>query len=105
MKCIPRTGRSSGSDSTPYAGGYRVGFICASDVHTGKPGASRPSAGTGMEAFGVRGGLGGIYAESLTRESLWEALKSRRCYGTTGDRIAVWFECNGRADGRRYFPG
>ena len=74
--------------------GYRVGFICASDVHTGKPGASRPSAGTGMEAFGVRGGLGGIYAESLTRDSLWEALKSRRCYGTTGDRIAVWFECN-----------
>ena len=79
--------------------GYRVGFICASDVHTGKPGASRPSAGTGMEAFGVRGGLGGIYAESLTRESLWEALKSRRCYGTTGDRIAVWFECNGEPMG------
>ena len=79
--------------------GYRVGFICGSDVHTGKPGASRPSAGTGMEAFGVRGGLGGIYAESLTRESLWEALKSRRCYGTTGDRIAIWFECNGQPMG------
>ena len=79
--------------------GYRVGFICGSDVHTGKPGASRPSAGTGMEAFGVRGGLGGVYAESLTRESLWEALKSRRCYGTTGDRIAIWFECNGQPMG------
>ena len=79
--------------------GYRVGFICGSDVHTGKPGASRPSAGTGMEAFGVRGGLGGIYAESLTREALWEALKSRRCYGTTGDRIALWFECNGQPMG------
>ena len=79
--------------------GYKVGFICASDVHTGKPGASRPSAGTGMESFGVRGGLGGIYAESLTRESLWEALKARRCYGTTGDRIAIWFECDGEPMG------
>ena len=81
--------------------GLQVGFICGSDVHSGKPGASRPSAGAGMEAFGVCGGLAAVYAEGLTREAIWEALKARRCYGTTGERMAVWFECNRHPMGSR----
>lgn len=40
-------------------------------------------------------GLMGCLAENLTRESLWEAFRSRRVYAVTGDRIAVEFTCNG----------
>lgn len=30
-----------------------------------------------------------VYAKELTREGLYEALKARRCYGTTGERIVL----------------
>ena len=68
--------------------GLRVGISCGSDDHKGRPGASYPGAGT----FGVQGGLLCVWASELTRESLWEALRERRCYGTTGARIALEFE-------------
>jgi hypothetical protein len=71
--------------------GYRVGVSCGSDEHKGRPGASY--AGRGI--FGVRGGLLCVLADKLTREAVWEALRSRRCYGTTGERIALLFEANG----------
>lgn len=69
------------------ARGYRLGIVAGSDDHKGRPGASYPGAGL----FGVRGGLTCIYASSLTREGLWEALKHRRVYGTTGERILLRF--------------
>ena len=71
--------------------GLRVGISCGSDDHKGRPGASYPGAGT----FGVQGGLLCVWASELTRESLWEALRQRRCYGTTGARIALEFETAG----------
>ncbi|UHQ96380.1 DUF3604 domain-containing protein [Natrinema halophilum] len=66
--------------------GYQVGFVGGSDDHTGRPGASRPANVTGW-SFPIKGGLMGIHADSLTRESLWNAFKNRRCYATTGARI------------------
>lgn len=36
-------------------------------------------------------GLAAVWAEDLTRESLWEAFNARRVYGVTGDRIALSF--------------
>ena len=65
--------------------GYRVGFTAGSDDHKGRPGAAHPGSGS----FGVYGGLTCIWAEELTREGLWKALKARRCYGTTGQRIRL----------------
>ncbi|MFQ5961291.1 MAG: DUF3604 domain-containing protein [Candidatus Methylomirabilales bacterium] len=65
--------------------GYRLGIVAGSDDHKGRPGASYPGAGL----FGVRGGLTCMYASALTREALWEALKRRRVYGTTGARIIL----------------
>ena len=65
--------------------GYQVGFTAGSDDHKGRPGAAPPGSGS----FGVYGGLTCIYASELTREGLWEALKARRCYGTTGQRILL----------------
>ena len=68
--------------------GLKVGITCGSDDHKGRPGASYPGAGT----FGVQGGLLCLWASELTRESLWNALRERRCYGTTGARIALELE-------------
>ncbi len=79
--------------------GYRVGFICGSDVHTGRPGACRPSVKMGEDSLGVRGGLAGVFAEDLSRKSIFAALRARRCYGTTGARIRVWIESDGQPMG------
>lgn len=75
--------------------GYRVGIMCNSDGHKGRPGAEGPGAGQ----FGIYGGLTCILAESLTRASCFEALKSRRCYGTTGARIDLRLEVDGQPMG------
>lgn len=79
--------------------GYRVGFICGSDVHTGRPGACRPSVKMGEDSLGVRGGLAAIFSEDLSREGIFAALRARRCYGTTGARIRVWVESDGHPMG------
>lgn len=72
--------------------GYRVGVVANSDGHKGRPGASHPGAST----FGAYGGLTCVLAESLTREAVFEALRARRCYGTTAaQRIHVELHVNG----------
>lgn len=75
--------------------GYRVGFTAGSDDHKGRPGAAPPGSGS----FGVYGGLTCIYATELTRAGLWEALKARRCYGTTGQRILLEVTADGKPMG------
>jgi Protein of unknown function (DUF3604) len=67
--------------------GYIVGVMCNSDGHKGRPGAEGPGAGQ----FGIWNGLTCALAEEKTRESIFRALKSRRCYGTTGARLDLTF--------------
>ena len=71
--------------------GYRVGFTAGSDDHKGRPGAAYSGSGS----FGVYGGLTCIQTEELSRKGIWEAIKARRCYGTSGQRILI----NAAADG------
>jgi Protein of unknown function (DUF3604) len=63
--------------------GYRVGVVCHSDDHKGRPGATTPGAST----FGAMGGLSCYSMPELTRDALFEALRKRRHYGTTGTRL------------------
>jgi hypothetical protein len=65
--------------------GFRVGVVCHSDDHKGRPGATRPGAST----FGAVGGLTCYFMPELTRDALFEALRTRRHYGTTGPRIFI----------------
>jgi hypothetical protein len=65
--------------------GYRVGVVCHSDDHKGRPGATRPGAST----FGAIGGLTCYLMPELTRDALFEALRRRRHYGTTGTRLLL----------------
>ena len=68
-----------------FAQGYRVGVVCHSDDHKGRPGATRPGAST----FGAIGGLTCYFMQELTRDALFDALRRRRHYGTTGTRILM----------------
>jgi hypothetical protein len=70
--------------------GYIVGVMCNSDGHKGRPGAEGPGAGQ----FGIANGLTCVLAEAKTRAAIFAALKSRRCYGTTGARMDLEFTCN-----------
>jgi hypothetical protein len=63
--------------------GYRVGVVCHSDDHKGRPGATTPGAST----FGAIGGLSCYFMPELTRDALFEALRKRWHYGTTGTRL------------------
>ena len=69
---------------------YIVGVMCNSDGHHGRPGAE----GAGLADFGIRNGLTCVLAETLTRDTVFDALKRRRCYGTTGARILLDFAAN-----------
>jgi hypothetical protein len=66
-----------------FALGCRVGVVCHSDDHKGRPGATSPGAST----FGAIGGLTCYLMPELTREALFRALRGRRHYGTTGTRL------------------
>ncbi len=68
--------------------GHRMGVIAGSDSVDGRPGASHPGR---MGVRNVRGGLTAVELPELTRPALWNALRARRCYATTGERILLTF--------------
>lgn len=72
-------------------GGSKFGFVASSDDHRGFPGA-----------YGE--GLMGVLAEELTREAILRAVRARRTYALTGDRIALRLEANGRPIGEELDP-
>lgn len=63
--------------------GYRVGVLANSDGHKGRHGASHP----GASLFGAYGGLSCLLATGLTRQALFDALRRRHHYATTGARL------------------
>ena len=69
--------------------GRRLGFVGGSDSHIG-----RTSPAISFFTMGKRGGLTCVYAEELTREHIFEALRARRIYATDGVRMFVRFEVN-----------
>ena len=85
--------------------GLKVGYLCGSDVHVGRPGAARPAVKAGEDGLGVTGGLAAVIADDLSREAIFEALRARRCYGTTGARILVSARANGHEMGADVHPG
>lgn len=66
--------------------GLRLGVVCASDNHRGQPGRGEL-------------GLTAVSTSGLTREEVFDALRDRRCYGTTGQRILLSFSVGGEAMG------
>ncbi|MBS3763460.1 MAG: DUF3604 domain-containing protein, partial [Planctomycetes bacterium] len=66
--------------------------------HGGRPG------GSAKEPRQYWGGLCGVWAEKLTRRSLFDALMARRTYALTGDRIVLRFAVNGEPMGTELPP-
>jgi hypothetical protein len=61
-----------------WATGQRVGVVAGSDNHDVRPGMPW-------------NGLTAIYADALTRDALFDALRARHSYATTGERILLDF--------------
>lgn len=72
---------------------YRVGILANSDGHKGRHGASYP----GASLFGAYGGLSCLLAKDLTRDGLFDALRRRHHYATTGCRMLL--DVRARFDG------
>jgi hypothetical protein len=64
---------------------YRVGIVANSDGHKGRPGACYP----GASFFGSYGGLTCFLAERLDRDAIFECMRRRRHYATTGNRALL----------------
>jgi len=76
--------------------GYKFGFIGGTDDHFGRPGGPVYLPHPAIRPAGPHfHGLAAFLAKDLTRESIWESMKARRTYATTGDRIILWFDVNG----------
>ena len=63
--------------------GYRVGLVCNSDGHKGAPGACYP----GASEFGAYSGLTCYVSGENTRDAIFDCLRRRHHYGTTGCRM------------------
>ncbi|KAB2920449.1 MAG: DUF3604 domain-containing protein [Hyphomicrobiaceae bacterium] len=64
---------------------YRVGIVANSDGHKGRPGSCYP----GASFFGSYGGLTCFLAERLGRDAIFESMRRRRHYATTGNRAVI----------------
>ena len=78
--------------------GFRLGVIGGSDSHCTTAGGPVPMVYPrwgGKQLFPYPGGVTAIYAAELTRKSLFEALRARRCYATSFEKILMWIESEG----------
>ena len=79
--------------------GYRVGVTAGTDGVCGRPGADHPGS---RQIRNVRNGITAVYATDLTREALWEALRARRTYATTGERMRLSVTVDGHPMGSEF---
>lgn len=81
-----------------FDNGYRVGIVGHSDGHKGRPGASYP----GQSFFTSKGGYTCYLMPELTRDALFEAMRRRHHYGTTGTRLYMDVQAEFDAAARVY---
>ena len=72
------------------ARGLRFGFVGATDTNIARPGSF-----TAQEKRQRLPGLTAVFAPSLEREAIYNAIRQRRCYATLGGRPILRFTING----------
>jgi hypothetical protein len=78
--------------------GHTIGFVGASDDHSGRPGYSGGFRTGPLQHFG---GLGAVLAPDKTNDAIFNAMNSRRAYATTGQRTLLDVQLNGQPMGTR----
>jgi len=88
--------------------GFKFGFMGSSDFH-------EIPCGSLIELNDIKyirwhrvahqfqgGGITGVYAPELKRDEIYDRMRSRYCYATTGERILVEFNMDGHRMGSEY---
>lgn len=73
--------------------GARMGCVGGSDIHSPHPGLRHHVPGASNIRY-PNPGLVAVLAETLSREAVFDALKARRCYASSGIRVAIDFRIN-----------
>lgn len=112
---------------------YEFGFIGSTDEHRGTPGvgyredkrftdSSGPASpelegviatvldvGVGewerQGSFWFAGSLAAVHSVGRSRQAIWDALKRKETYATSGERILLWFYLEDAVDGTRHPMG
>lgn len=77
---------------------YRVGIVANSDGHKGRPGACYP----GASFFGSYGGLTCFAAARLDRDAIFECMRRRHHFATTGNRMLLGVEVRTASDAKLF---
>jgi len=78
--------------------GQILGFTAGSDSHISMLGNKYSPPGP-YRTLRFKPGLTAVLCNELNRSSIFEALRKRRCYATTGERIILDFSINGHLMG------
>jgi hypothetical protein len=78
--------------------GYKLGIIGSSDAHGTRLGELWHPWQEGYEGCA----LTAVYSKELTREAIYNAIKNRNTYATTGERFLIEFSINGHPMGSEF---
>ena len=78
--------------------GYKLGASANGDEHRGRCGGGVP----GTAVFGTKGGVTGIIADALDGKTVGEALRARRTWATTGERLVGLAWCGDHRQGDEF---
>jgi hypothetical protein len=78
--------------------GFEVGFVGGSDDHRTLPGYP---AAVRKPFYTQKPGLAGVWADSLTTDAVFDALRSLSAYATTAGRLILDADLNGKPMGTR----
>ncbi|MCK9222888.1 MAG: CehA/McbA family metallohydrolase [Limnochordia bacterium] len=88
MEAVQGRGYAPRAINTLLQQGFRFGMVGSTD-HNRPPG--HPNGGIGIYEQAITG----LWAEDMTRQDVFSALKQRRCFSSNGPFLATWIRVNG----------